>query len=29
MVIQIIEGGLRLNFTSKVPAIYEEPNNKS
>ena len=29
MVIQIIEGGLRLNFTSKVPVKYEEPNNKS
>ena len=29
MVIQIIEGGLRLTFTSNVPAKYEEPNTKS
>ena len=29
MVMQIIEKGLRLNFMSKVPEKYEEPNNKS
>ena len=29
MVLQVINTGLRLNFTGKVPSQYKEPNNKS